>query len=56
MNKPSLQVMNYIALVQSSVISLDEVPNYVKSDVEKWLNFFKTGKLGGEEDGQVVNQ
>lgn len=55
MNKPSLQVMNYIALVQSSVIGIDEVPNYIKADVEKWLDFFKTGRLGGADNG-VVNQ
>lgn len=51
MNKPSLQVMNYIALVQSSVIAIDEVPAYLKADVEKWLAFFKNGKVGGEENG-----
>ncbi|MCT7685995.1 hypothetical protein [Lactobacillus iners] len=55
MNKPSLQVMNYIALVQSSVISIDEVPAYLKADVEKWLTFFKTGTVVGGENHGLAN-
>ncbi|MBS5831861.1 hypothetical protein QP343_05785 [Lactobacillus jensenii] len=49
--KPTTIVMNYVALIQSSVISIDEVPTYIKADVEKWLAFFKNGKVGGEDNG-----
>ncbi|WP_297816868.1 hypothetical protein [uncultured Lactobacillus sp.] len=44
MEKPSVRTIDYVVLVQSSVMSLDEVPTDIQQEVARWLSFFVSGK------------
>lgn len=44
MEKPSVRTIDYVVLVQSSVMSLDEVPQDIQQEVASWLSFFVSGK------------
>lgn len=56
--KPSIRTIDYVVLVQSAVIELDEVPSDIQEEVTKWLSFFVTGKLetANENDKEEVNE
>ncbi|WP_276804579.1 CD1375 family protein [Lactobacillus hominis] len=43
MEKPSVRTIDYVVLVQSSVMSLDEVPQDIQEEVARWLSFFVSG-------------
>ncbi|WP_048587924.1 CD1375 family protein [Lactobacillus jensenii] len=43
--KPSIMTMNYVTLIQDKKMVLAEVPEALRSEVERWLNYFSTGQL-----------
>jgi len=55
MNKPTALIMNYIYFIQIGVLTVDDVPNHLKADVEKWDKALTTGVVGGT-DNRMANQ
>lgn len=55
MNKPTALIMNYIYFIQIGVLTIDDVPNHLKADVEKWNKVLTTGVVGGADNG-LANQ
>ena len=47
--KPNTRILDYTALVQDGVLTLDDVPQDVKSAVTKWVRY-----LSGVEDDSMV--
>lgn len=47
--KPSIRTIDYTALVQDGIMTMDEVPKDVQSEVAKWAGYFVTGKQEAEE-------
>lgn len=43
--KPSIMTMNYVTLIQDEKMVLAEVPETLRPEVERWLNYFSTGQL-----------
>lgn len=43
--KPSIMTMNYVTLIQDEKMALAEVPEVLRAEVERWLNYFSTGQL-----------
>nr|DAR66683.1 MAG TPA: protein of Unknown Function (DUF1907) [Caudoviricetes sp.] len=37
--------MNYVILIQDGKVTIDDIPNDIKKEVERWLNYFSTGVL-----------
>lgn len=55
MNKPTALIMNYIYFIQIGVLTVDDVPNHLKAEVEKWNKALTTGVVGGSDNG-MANQ
>ena len=47
--KPNTRILDYTALIQDGVLTLDDVPQDVKSSVTKWVRY-----LSGVEDDSMV--
>lgn len=47
--KPNTRILDYTALVQDGVLTLDDVPQDVKGAVTKWVRY-----LSGVEDDSMV--
>lgn len=47
--KPNTRILDYTTLVQDGVLTLDDVPQDVKSTVTKWVRY-----LSGVEDDSMV--
>ena len=47
--KPNTRILDYTALVQDGVLTLDDVPQDVKGTVTKWVRY-----LSGVEDDSMV--
>lgn len=47
--KPNTRILDYTALVQDGVLTLDDVPQDVKQSVTKWVRY-----LSGVEDDSMV--
>lgn len=47
--KPNTRILDYVVLVQDGVLTLDDVPQDVKSQVTKWVRYLS----GVEDDGMV---
>ena len=47
--KPNTRMLDYTALVQDGVLTLDDVPQDVKGAVTKWVRY-----LSGVEDDSMV--
>lgn len=43
--KPSIMTMNYVTLIQEEKMTIAEVPETLRPEVERWLNYFSTGQL-----------
>lgn len=55
LNAPSTTVFNYVVLIESKIMTLDEVPELLQEEVAKWLSFFVNGKLPKEVPERVEN-
>ncbi|CCI81749.1 CD1375 family protein [Lactobacillus hominis] len=44
MKKPSIRVIDYVVLVQSNVMTIEDVPSDIQGKVAEWLSFFVDGK------------
>lgn len=42
--KPSILTMDYVALVQDGVMTINDVPQSLQSEVSKWSGYFLDGK------------
>lgn len=42
--KPSIRTIDYTALVQDGIMTIDEVPKDIQTEVAKWSGYFVTGK------------
>lgn len=51
MNKPNTRILDYTTLVQDGVLTLDDVPQDVKSAVTKWVRY-----LSGVTDNGMVKE
>lgn len=49
MMKPNTRILDYTTLVQDGVLTLDDVPQDIKSAVTKWVRY-----LSGVEDDSMV--
>lgn len=38
--KPNTRVMDYVTLVQDTILAIDEVPADIREDVTKWIRYF----------------
>ena len=47
--KPNTRILDYTALVQDGVLTLDDVPQDIKGAVTKWVRY-----LSGVEDDSMV--
>lgn len=47
--KPNTRILDYTTLVQDGVLTLDDVPQDIKSAVTKWVRY-----LSGVEDDSMV--
>lgn len=47
--------MNYVVLVQSNVMTLDEVPTDIRDETAKWLSFFINGSLDEVNNNDETN-
>lgn len=47
--KPNTRILDYTALIQDGVLTLDDVPQDIKSAVTKWVRY-----LSGVEDDSMV--
>lgn len=47
--KPNTRILDYTALIQDGVLTLDDVPQDIKSSVTKWVRY-----LSGIEDDSMV--
>lgn len=47
--KPSIRTIDYTALVQDGIMTIDEVPKDIQAEVAKWSGYFVTGKQEMEE-------
>lgn len=47
--KPNTRILNYIALIQDGVLTLDDVPQDIKKEVTKWVRY-----LAGIKDESMV--
>ncbi len=49
--KPNTRILDYVTLVQDGVLTLDDVPQDVKSQVTKWVRY-----LSGVTDNGMVKE
>lgn len=49
MMKPNTRILDYTTLVQDGVLTLDDVPQDIKSAVTKWVRYLS----GASDDGMV---
>ena len=49
MNKPNTRILDYTALVQDGVLTLDDVPQDIAKEVTKWVRY-----LSGVTDNGMV--
>lgn len=49
MMKPNTRILNYTTLVQDGVLTLDDVPQDIKSAVTKWVRYLSNAS----DDGMV---
>lgn len=47
--KPNTRILDYVVLIQDGVLTLDDVPQDIKSSVTKWVRY-----LSGVEDDSMV--
>ena len=47
--KPNTRILDYTTLVQDGVLTLDDVPQDIKSSVTKWVRYLS----GASDDGMV---
>lgn len=47
--KPNTRILDYVVLIQDGVLTLDDVPQDIKSAVTKWVRY-----LSGVEDDSMV--
>lgn len=47
--KPNTRILDYTTLVQDGVLTLDDVPQDIKSAVTKWVRYLS----GASDDGMV---
>lgn len=47
--KPNTRILNYTTLVQDGVLTLDDVPQDIKSAVTKWVRYLSNAS----DDGMV---
>lgn len=48
--KPNTRIIDYIALVQDGLMTVDDVPQDIKKEVTKWVRYFQGIK---DEDSLV---
>nr|DAU77705.1 MAG TPA: hypothetical protein [Caudoviricetes sp.] len=53
--------MNYVTLIQDEKMTIAEVPETLRPEVERWLNYFSTGQLptiatNGNAAGGTTNE
>lgn len=56
--KPSTLTIDYVALVQDGILTINDVPQNLQSEVSKWSSYFLTGKeteVGADEPGNQTN-
>lgn len=39
-NYPNVRTVDYVSLVQSGIMTLEQVPADIQSEVARWLSFF----------------
>lgn len=54
--KPSILTMDYVALVQDGVMTINDVPQNLQSEVSKWSGYFLDGKESEAEPNEPGNQ
>ena len=48
--KPNTRIIDYTALVQDGLMTVDDVPQDIKKEVTKWVRYFQ----GIKEDDSMV--
>lgn len=51
--KPNARIIDYVALVQDNVLTIEEVPADIREDVTEWIRYFSGIK--DEETKDVAN-
>ena len=54
--KPSILTMDYVALVQDGVMTINDVPQNLHSEVSKWSGYFLDGAETEAESNEPGNQ
>lgn len=49
--KPNTRILDYVVLIQDGVLTLDDVPQDIKSSVTKWVRY-----LSGVTDNGMVKE
>ena len=51
--KPNTRIIDYTALVQDGLMTVDDVPQDIKKEVTKWVRYFQGIK---DEDSMVKDE
>lgn len=54
--KPSILTMDYVALVQDGVMTINDVPQNLQSEVSKWSGYFLDGAETEAESNEPGSQ
>nr|DAX91854.1 MAG TPA: hypothetical protein [Caudoviricetes sp.] len=49
MNKPNTRILDYVALVQDGILTVDDAPQDIRAEVTKWVRYF----AGIKDDSMV---